>query len=68
MKPNLWEFACFEEKVNELYLNEDHQIVPEVIKLENQKDFLGLSQTRMKGWDGAAGDPKPWRSPSPRLL
>ena len=52
MKPSLWEFACFKENVNELHLNQDYQVVLGVFKLEHQKDFSELNQTRIKGWDG----------------
>lgn len=42
-----------------LHLNQDHQVVSEIIKLEHQKYFSELNQTRIKGWDEALGGPVP---------
>lgn len=39
MKPNFHKFACFKEKFNKLHLNQEHQIVSQIIKIEHQKYF-----------------------------
>lgn len=53
-----------------LHLNQDHQVVSEIMKLEHEMCFSELSKTRMKRWDETVGDPRPWRrsGPSASLL
>lgn len=65
--PNLWEFAYFQENVNELHLNQDYQIVSEIFKLELQKDLCELNETRIKGGMGSESSPA-LEDPSPSLL
>lgn len=52
MKPSLWESVCFKKKVDDLHLNQDHQVVPEIIRLEDQKNFSKPNQNERVGWGG----------------
>lgn len=46
-----------------LHLNQDHQVVSGIIKLEHQKCSSELKQAQMEGWDEAIGAPDLGRAP-----
>lgn len=63
MKPDLWEFSCFEEKVNELHLNEDLKLLLKLLKLRKSEEFVRTeaNQDERAGW--GRGDPQPGGAP-----